>query len=87
MLQRWKSFWTRLFSSSHGSARQRRVLEYIARRIEEGASLDEAANEEYVRRQATPAEVARIRERPELVQAVRERMREEMGTSPETRRR
>lgn len=87
MLQTWKSFWARLFSSSHGSARQRRVLEYIARRIEEGASLDEAANEEYVRRQATPAEVTRIRERPELVQAVRERMREEMGTSPETRRR
>ncbi|HSK99493.1 MAG TPA: hypothetical protein VK869_04075 [Rubrobacteraceae bacterium] len=85
MLQRWRSFWARLFSNSHGSARQRRVLEYIARRIEEGASLDEAANEEYVRRQATSAEVARIRERPELVQAVRERMREEMGAAPEIR--
>lgn len=87
MLERWRSFWARLFNSSHGSARQRRVLEYIARRIEEGASLDEAASEEYVRRQATPAEVARLRERPELVEAVRERMKEEMGASPETRRR
>lgn len=87
MLERWKSFWARLFGSSHGSARQRRVLEYIARRIEEGATVDEAANEEYVRRQATPAEVARIRERPELVEAVRERMREEMRSSPGARRR
>lgn len=85
-MERWRSFWARLFSSSHGSARQRRVLEYIARRIEEGASLDEAADEEYVRRQATPAEVARIRERPELIESVRKRMREEMETSPGTRR-
>jgi hypothetical protein len=85
VLEGWRSLLARSFSRSHGSARQRRVLEYIARRIEDGASLEEEAGEEYVRRQATLTEAVRIRERSELVEAVRVRMREEMGASPEAR--
>jgi gamma-glutamyltranspeptidase len=74
-LERWRSFWARLFGSSRGSVRQRKVLEYIVHRTDEGARLEEIVQEEYVRRQAAPAEVERILSHPELVEAAREGIR------------
>jgi hypothetical protein len=85
-LEKWRSFWARLFGSSRGSVRQRKVLEYIVHRIGEGARLEEIVQEEYVRRQAAPAEVERILSHPELVEAAREGIRKELGTGGRPRK-
>jgi hypothetical protein len=72
-----KSFWDRMLSIDYHSAREERVMEYIIHRLGEGASLHEAAQEEYVRRNASPVEVEEICSKPEMVQAARERMEED----------
>jgi hypothetical protein len=77
---RWRSFWDRLFGRSHHSAREERVIEYIIHRLGEGASLQEVVEEEYVRRNASPAEVEEICSRPELVQAAREHMEQDFSS-------
>ena len=69
-----QSFWDRLFSLDYHSAREERVVEYIIHRLGEGAGLQEIVGEEYVRRNASPAEVDEITSKPELVQAARENM-------------
>jgi hypothetical protein len=69
-----QSFWHRLFSLDYHSAREERVVEYIIHRLGDGVSLQEIVREEYVRRNASPAEVDEICSKPELVQAARERM-------------
>ncbi len=48
-----RSFWNRLFGGSRSSAREEKVLQYIIHRIEKGAKLGEAVQEDYVRRNAT----------------------------------
>ncbi len=75
-----KSFWDRLFSLDYHSAREERVIEYIVHRLREGASLQEILGEEYVRRNASPAEVDEICSNPRLVEASRERMEQDFGS-------
>ncbi len=77
---RWRTFWDRLFSDQHQSAREERVIEYIIHRLGEGAGLQEILQEEYVRRNASPAEVDEICSNPRLVEAARERMERDFGS-------
>jgi hypothetical protein len=78
--ERKRSFWDRLLGRGHHSPREEKVMEYIIHRLGEGASLQEIIDEEYVRRNATPAEVEEICARPELVQAAREHMKEDFSS-------
>lgn len=72
-----KGFWARLFGSRQSSAREKRVLEYISHRLNEGAKLQDIIEEEYVRRNASSNEVDDICSKPEVVEAARESMKEE----------
>jgi hypothetical protein len=69
-----------LFSEQHQSAREERVMEYIIHRLGEGAGLPEIVQEEYVRRNASPAEVDEICSNPRLIEAARERMEEDFSS-------
>ena len=71
-----QGFWKRLFSSSRSSAREERVLEYIVHRLDQGASLVDVVEEEYVRRNASRAEVEEITSNPKVVEAARKEMQE-----------
>jgi hypothetical protein len=73
-----RSFWDRLFSIEYHSAREERVMEYIAHRLDDGVGLQEILQEAYVRRLASPVEVAEICSKPELVQVARERMEQDL---------
>ena len=75
-----RSFWDRLLSTHHPSEREERVAEYIIHRLGEGAHLGDVVQEEYVRRNATPAEVDEICSNPRLVEAARERMEQDFGS-------
>jgi hypothetical protein len=75
-----RSFWDRLFNLDYHSAREEKVVEYIIHRLGEGASLQEIVSEEYVRRNASPAEVDEISSKPELVQAAREHMERDFSS-------
>ena len=75
-----RSFWDRLFSIEHHSAREETVIEYIIHRLGEGASLQEILQEEYVRRNASPVEVEEICSNPRLVEAARERMQQDFSS-------
>jgi hypothetical protein len=77
---RWRTFWDRLFSGQHQSVREQRVIEYIIHRLGEGGRLQEIVQEEYVRRNASPAEVDEICSNPRLVEAARERMEEDFSS-------
>jgi hypothetical protein len=72
-----KSFWQRLFGRSDYSPREEKVLEYIIHRVSEGAHLADVVQEEYVRRNASPAEVEEICSDPRLVEAARVHMKED----------
>ncbi len=72
-----RSFWDRLFSIEYHSAREERVMEYIIHRLRDGAGLQEIVQEEYVRRNASPAEGDEISSSPRLVEAARARMEED----------
>jgi hypothetical protein len=78
--ERKRSFWSRLFNLDYHSAREERVVEYIIHRLREGAGLQEVIQEEYVRRNASPAEIEEICSRPELVQAAREHMEQDFSS-------
>lgn len=71
-----KSFWARIFGSPGGSAREQRVLEYVVHRINEGAALEDIAEEEYVRRNASREQIDDILSNPKIVEAAREKMEE-----------
>jgi hypothetical protein len=71
-----KGFWARLFRSTGTSAREQRVLEYIVHRMNEGGSLHEVVDEEYVRRNATRSEIDEILNNPRIVETARENMEE-----------
>lgn len=75
-----QSFWQRLFNSRQSSARNEKVLEYIVHRINEGASLDDVVEEEYVRRNTPKGEIQEILSNPKIVEAARERMNEEFSS-------
>ena len=84
MTEEGQSFWDKLFSGSflaqHDNDRERKVLEYVCHRVGEGAHLRDVLKEEYVRRNASPAEVEDILEHPRLVQTAHEKMREDFSS-------
>jgi hypothetical protein len=74
-----RSFWQRLFGragSSSLSARQQKVSDYILARMESEVPLREVLREDYVRRNASQAEVERIVSTPEFIETARERLGE-----------
>jgi hypothetical protein len=75
-----RSFWSKIFGSSHHSKREEKVLEYIVYRIGEGASLKDVIQEEYVRRNASADEVRDILENPRLVEAARKKLGEDFSS-------
>lgn len=75
-----RSFWDRLLGRGHHSPREERVMEYIIHRLGEGANLQDVIEEEYVRRNASPAEIDDICARPELIQAAREHMEQDFSS-------
>ncbi len=77
---RWRNFWNRIFSGQHQSAREKRVIDYIVRRLDDGANLREIVEEEYVRRNASPQEVEEILSKPELVEAARQHLEEDFSS-------
>ncbi len=76
-----QGFWNRIFFGSRsGSDRERKVREYIIHHVGEGAHLREVLQEEYVRRNASPQEVERILENPELIEAAHEQLRNDFSS-------
>ncbi len=75
-----KGFWDRIFNTQDGSEREKRVLEYIIHRINDGAHLRDVTQEEYVRRNASPDEVEQIIENPRLIEAAHEQMRDDFSS-------
>ena len=76
-----QGFWDRIFFGSRGdSERERKVREYIIHRVGEGAHLREVLQEEYVRRNASPQEVERILENPELIEAAHQQLRDDFSS-------
>jgi hypothetical protein len=69
-----KSFWSRFFGSGGVSAREQRVLDYVVHRINEGAALEDIAEEEYVRRNMTGDQIDELLSNPRIVEAAREKM-------------
>lgn len=76
-----QSFLHRIFFGDQGgTARERKVLEYVVHRVGDGANLRDVLGEEYVRRNASPQEVEQILENPKLVEAAREAMGEDFSS-------
>ncbi len=73
--ERRRSFWERLFGTRR-AGRQEKVLAYVIHRIGEGANLREVLQEEYVRRNASRAEIDDMLQNPRLVEAAGEQLRE-----------
>jgi hypothetical protein len=74
------SFWERFFRqplSFHSEERERKVIEYIIHRIGEGAHLRDVLGEEYVRRNASRAEIDDILQNPRLIESAHEQMRDD----------
>ncbi len=80
MSEQQRSFWQRLFGSrrttSSLSQRQKSVLNYILRRINEETPLQEVLKEEYVRRNCSRSDIEQILSSPELIGAAREQLGE-----------
>jgi hypothetical protein len=65
----------KLFLGSHVRAeREEKVLRYIIHRVNESAPLHDVVQEDYVRRNCSPAEIDDIVNAPELVHACREHL-------------
>lgn len=75
-----RSFWQRLFSTEKRSAREERVVGYIMHRIGEGANLREVIQEEYVRRNASAAEVEEILQNPKLLHSAHEHLQQDFAS-------
>jgi hypothetical protein len=54
------------------SSKEERIAAYVIREHERGRSLAEVLDDPYVRNRATPNEVARILDRPEVIHALGE---------------
>jgi hypothetical protein len=67
-----------LFASS---SKEQRLGAYVIREHERGRSLNEILDDPYVRNRATPQEIARLLDRPEVIHALGE------GTVAEQQRR
>jgi len=55
-----------------GSAKEERVTAYVIREHERGRPLTEILEDPYVRNRATPQELARLLDRPEVIRALGE---------------
>jgi len=74
------SFWETLIGGTGEgpeAERKHKVLHYVIHRLKAGASLREALEEEYVRRNCSQIEIEEILVNPELVHAAREHMEED----------
>lgn len=77
----WDRVWMRLFGdSSRRSVRMEKVIGYVVHRLDDGMRLDEALQEEYVRRQTSSDEVEQILDDQRIVEAARRRMHREIGS-------
>ena len=77
----WEQAWARIFGDgSRRPARIERVVEYVVHRLGQGARLEEAIQDEYVRRQTSPHEVGLAVSDPRIVEAARGRMHQEFGS-------
>jgi hypothetical protein len=56
-----------LFASS---SKEERIAAYVIREHDLGRRLDEILDDPYVRNRVTPAELARLLERPEVIEAL-----------------
>ncbi|MDQ2983068.1 MAG: hypothetical protein M3R70_03945 [Actinomycetota bacterium] len=54
------------------SSQEERIAAYIVREHDRGRSLEEILNDPYVRNRATPSQLARVLERPEVIRALGE---------------
>jgi hypothetical protein len=52
------------------SSQEERLAAYVIREHDRGRSLDEILNDRYVQNRATPAQRARLLDRPEVIRAV-----------------
>ena len=77
----WEQAWARIFGDGpRRPARIERVVEYVVHRLGQGARLEEAIQDEYVRRQTSPHEVGLVVSDPRIVEAARGRMHQEFGS-------
>jgi hypothetical protein len=53
-----------------GSSKEQRIAAYVIREHDRGRRLDEIVEDPYVRNRVTPAELARLLERPEVIQSL-----------------
>jgi len=53
-----------------GSAKEDRVAQYVVREHSHGRSLDDVLDDNYVRNRLTPAQVARMLDRPDVIDAL-----------------
>jgi hypothetical protein len=76
-----QSLWVKIFGTHpYQNEREKRVIEYICHRIADGAHLSDIVEEEYVRRNASPAEVQEILEDPRLIEVAHRAMREDFSS-------
>ncbi|CAA9421403.1 MAG: hypothetical protein AVDCRST_MAG78-1020 [uncultured Rubrobacteraceae bacterium] len=76
-----QSFWDRIFFGNHGGTeRERKVREYITHRVGDGAHLRDVLQDEYVRRNASPQEVERMLQNPDLIEAAHEQLRDDFSS-------
>ncbi|CAN5702044.1 hypothetical protein BH18ACT11_BH18ACT11_01360 [soil metagenome] len=75
-----RSFWDRLFSPRQPSQREQRVAEYIIHRLGDGAHLGDVVQDEYVRRNASPAEIEEICADPRLIEAAHEYLKQDFDS-------
>jgi hypothetical protein len=54
------------------TSQEDRLAAYVIREHDRGRSLDEVLNDPYVRNRATPAQVARLLDRPDVIHALGE---------------
>jgi hypothetical protein len=74
-----RSFWQRLFGRAGNSSlspRQQKVSDYIIARMEKDVPFRQVLEEDYVRRNASQAEIERIVSSPEFLETARERLGE-----------
>ena len=73
-----RSFWERLLVGTRdfpGTEHERKVLDYVVYRVNEGANLHDVLQEEYVRRNCSQTEIdGMVGGGPKLVHAARERL-------------
>jgi len=53
-----------------GSSKDQRIAAYLIREHDRGRRLDEIVEDPYVRNRVTPAELARLLTRPEVIEAL-----------------